>query len=133
VSANLDLVRSIYAGWEIGNYKPSDWVDPAIELVIADGPGAGIWSGQPRMEDYWRDFLNVWEDWRVEAESVREVDDERVLAMVAFKARGRASGVELGEVGARGANVFHIRNGKVSRLTLYWDRDHALSDLCLEE
>ena len=43
------------------------------------------------------------------------------------------SGVEVAESGARGANLFHIRDGLVRRLVLYWDRDRALADLGLEE
>jgi ketosteroid isomerase-like protein len=131
VSENLDLVRSIYADWARGNYRPADWVDPEIELVVPDGPGTGSWAGQAAMERYWRDFLDIWRDWRVEPESIREVDNERVMAMVSFAARGRTSGVQLGQIGARGANVFEIRDRKVIRLTLYWDRDHALADLGL--
>jgi ketosteroid isomerase-like protein len=30
------------------------------------------------------------------------------------------------------ANLFHIRDGKVVRLTLYWDRERAVADLGLQ-
>jgi hypothetical protein len=32
-----------------------------------------------------------------------------------------------------GANLFHIRDSKVIRLVIYFDRDRALADLDLEE
>ena len=44
---------------------------------------------------------------------------------------GKTSGVELGQVRARAASIFHIRDGKVGRLALYWDRERALADLGL--
>ncbi len=47
-----------------------------------------------------------------------------------MRGRGAGSGVEVDQ---RRASLFHIREGKVTRLALYWDPDRALADLGLEE
>jgi hypothetical protein len=67
------------------------------------------------------------------ADEYRALDAERVLVLLTARARGRASGLVARQGGTEGANVFHVRNAKVKRLLIYWDRDRALADLGLEE
>jgi ketosteroid isomerase-like protein len=64
-------------------------------------------------------------------EEYRELDDERVLVLNRFGGRGKTSGLDIGQMRAKGANLFHIRDGKVIRVVLYGDRDRALADLGL--
>jgi ketosteroid isomerase-like protein len=133
MSANLDLVRSIYADWERGEFGSTEWADPEIEYVRADGPDPGSWTGLVEMAEGIRARLSAWEDFRTGAEEYRELDDGRVLVFIHQSGRGKASGLELGQMGSKGAVLFHVRGGKVTRLVSYLDRQNALADLGLKE
>jgi ketosteroid isomerase-like protein len=130
VSANLDLVRSIYADWERGDFSHAEWADPKLEYTIADGPQPGTWIGH--MPEGFRDWTSAWEGYRTEAEEYRELDAERVLVLNRSSGRGKSSGIDLTQFQARGAMVLHIRHGKVTRLVSYTDRDRACADLGVE-
>jgi ketosteroid isomerase-like protein len=130
-SPNLDLVRSIFAAWERGDYSSTEWAHPEIEFVIADGLEPGTWTGLAGLAEWSRDFLSAWEDARVEADELREVNDEHVLVLVRYSGRGKRSGLDLGQVQPKGTWLFRIRDGKVTRLLRYEDRERALADLGL--
>ena len=135
MSANLELVRSIHAAWERGDFSSADWAHPAIEFLIVGGSAAGSWTGVAEMARVWRDYLSAWEGYRAEpAEEYRELDEERVLVLEkGFLGRGKTSGLALRQIGrTSGANLFHIRGGKVARLVVYaGGRELALADLRL--
>jgi ketosteroid isomerase-like protein len=78
-------------------------------------------------------FLSAWEDVRIGADAYRELDGERVLVLIHRSGRGKASGLELAQVRSEGALLFHIRDGKVRRIAVYWDRERAFTDLGLSE
>jgi hypothetical protein len=133
VSANLDLVRSIYADWERGDFSNDTWAAPSIEFERADGPAPGIWRGKGRIAAGIREMLSAWEDFRLNADEYREVDDKRVLVLDHMTGRGKRSQMDSAHLGGRAANLFQVEHGKVTRVVTYYSRDRALADLGLEE
>jgi hypothetical protein len=53
VSANLDLVRSIYADWERGDFGSAEWADPEIEYTHDEFGGllGQTWTGLAGMTE----------------------------------------------------------------------------------
>ena len=129
----LDLVRSVLADWARGDWSSVEWASPEIEFLFADGPNPGRWTGVAGMREVFLDFLRAWEGLGVEPTEYRELDGERVLVLVHFSGRGKTSGLDLAQVQPKNAALFHIGDGKVTKLVLYWDSDRALADLGLEE
>lgn len=127
-SANLDLVRSIYAAWERGDFGSADWAHPEIEFEIKDDLTRSAWRGPAGMAEGFRGWLTSWEDFRLAADEYRELDDERILVLSRFSGHGKTSGMALDEMHAGGTELFHIRGGKVTRLAIYSDRQQAFAD-----
>jgi len=92
MSENLDLVRSICAAWERGDYSSFEWAHPEGEFVIEDIPGSGCSKGVAAGLAAWREFLEAWEGHEIEVDEYRELDAGRVLMLGAFRARGKANG-----------------------------------------
>jgi ketosteroid isomerase-like protein len=90
----------------------------------------GSVTGRDGLVRAMRNLFGAFEDFRVEAEDCRELDAQRVLVLTKPSGRGKTSGLEIGQ---KGAEVFEIRNGKVTRIVVYFDRDRALADLGLAE
>jgi ketosteroid isomerase-like protein len=128
-SENLDMLRSIYLGWERGDFNSAAWADPDIEYLVVDGPEPGRRNGLAGMAEGWRDWLRAWEDFRAEPEKYIDLGDERILVLVRNSGRGRVSGLELDQ--RSGANLFELHDGMVVRLVIYLERDHAFADLGL--
>jgi ketosteroid isomerase-like protein len=129
-SANLDIVRSIYAAWEEGDFSSAEWAHPEIEYE-SDDPllPLGRTKGVAGMAEIWRKWLRAWKDFRAEADEYHEVDGERVVVLLRYSGRGNPGGLEVAPIEA--ASLFHVRDGKVTRLVLYLDRGRALADVGL--
>jgi ketosteroid isomerase-like protein len=130
---NVELVRAIYEPWGRGDFRSIEWAHPEIEFTMDAGLASGSWRGLAAMAETWRSFLSTWDEYRAEVEQYWDLDDERVLVLLRVVGHGKASGVELGEMRTRAANLFHLRDGKVTRLVLYQDRERGLADLGLSE
>ena len=77
--------------------------------------------------------MSAWKGLRVEAEECRYLDDERVLVLTRLSGRGKTSGIELEQMQAKGADILQMRDGKVIRFVLYWNRAKRSPILGLSE
>ena len=110
VSANVELVRAVYARWASGDFSSTDWAHPEIEYV--NPPGAiepGTRRGLAAFSRAVESTLEGWESWQMEPERLEAFGDQ-VAAVVRYRARGRGSGVE---VQGRESALWTIRDGKV--------------------
>jgi hypothetical protein len=134
MSESLDLVRSIYADFERGEFDALGWAHAEIEFIVADGLEPTSMRGLRAMLQYWREFLSAWEGYRIVVDEYRELSVGRVLVLIhASAGRGKASGLERGRFGGAGAQVLDVRDGMVTRLVTYFSRDRALAELGLSE
>ena len=133
MSENLDLVRSIYADWERGDFSVTGWADPDLLFGTLDGVSPGTTRGLAASGSAWREALRDYDEFRAHAEEYRELDGERVLVFHRFGGRGKRSGIGVDAMGSKGACLFHVVDAKVTKLLLYVERSNALADLGLEE
>src|ERR1700716_3113622 len=91
-SANVDLVRTIYAGWERGDFFSSaDWAHSEIEFVRAEAPeDPSPSTGLAGMAESARDWLSAWEDYRAPADEDLEIRGGKVTRLVLYWDRARA-------------------------------------------
>ena len=91
MSANLDLVRSIYADWRRCDFSSTEWADPGIEYMVVDGPEPGSVKGLAAMVERFRDFLTAWQHAHPEVDGYRELDEKRCwCSPIAWGAAKRA-------------------------------------------
>src|SRR5690242_20574949 len=108
MSENLDLVRSIYADWERGDFSTAVWAHPTIQFVMVGGPDPGVWAGVDGMAEGWFRFLEAWDDFHVEADAQRELDPTHVLALIRRTGTGRSSGLAVAQMQSLAADLFHV-------------------------
>jgi ketosteroid isomerase-like protein len=132
VSANLDLVRSIYADWERGESV----LDLMSEDVVWDFSRRQIepeiYYGHDGVRTFARALFEAWSELRQTADEFVAAGD-RVLVHLTIEGRGRSSGLEVVE---QVAHLWTVRDAKIVRLEYFGDIAEAraaLADLGLEE
>jgi ketosteroid isomerase-like protein len=124
-SANTDLVGQMLDAW---NRRDAD---SALGLMAGDavedwsrsiGPMQGLFAGHTEIRGHWMLFWDVFESIRLVPEDFIEAGD-RVVVPHLVEARGRG-GVT---TRARGALVYELDGGLITRSTIYQDRAEALA------
>jgi len=128
---NVAIVRSVFAAPERGDFSDAGWAHPEIEYVIVDGPEPTSYKGLAGLAQAMRDMLSPWERYRGNVDEYRELEAERVLVLTHASGRGKASGLELDALSTQQAQVVHVRDGKVTKILVYYNRARAFADLGL--
>jgi ketosteroid isomerase-like protein len=98
--------------------------DPDVELSEwPDAPGAQTYRGPDGVRQALDQWFDTWEWMRLEIEDIVEIDGDRVLFTLHQRVKGRGSGIEI-EIKA--FNVYSFRDGKVTRIQLFTEREPAL-------
>jgi hypothetical protein len=67
-------------------------------------------EGLAVLAEAFRAILNARDDFRIDADEFRELDDERVLVLDRYSGRAKASGIQLAQVQPRGATLYNVRD-----------------------
>jgi hypothetical protein len=116
-------------------------VHPDFETVQVRGAvpvsGAGaqdasrpVVSGLDGFVSGFGDWLSAWQSWVITATDYINVDENRVLVMLDVRARSKTHQVEMP---FEGANLLTLRDGRLARLELFFDRSQALQAAGLSE
>jgi ketosteroid isomerase-like protein len=125
---NVEMVRSILADWARGDYSSVDWAD--ADIVFRGGDGSES-RGLDELGHLWGEFLTAWDHFATTPERFIDAEGDRVLVLVRFEGRGRASGTPT--TAFTGGQLFTLRGGKVVRLDLYTSTRDALEAAGLSE
>ena len=96
--------------------------DFALDFSNSRGPLAGIY-GREQSRGFLSSFFEAWDSVVFEPVELIDLPDDRVLQVGHHRTQGQASGAA---VGARGATIWTIRDGKVTAVKLYQSKDEAL-------
>ena len=125
-------------------------VRQAIEAVNSGGPDAGLdiytpdvefredpkfpeaqtYRGREAVVRNFHEFRAAFEDYHLDIEELRDVGENRVLALLQESAKGRSSGLP---VSRRPGLVVTLRGDRVACLEIYLNSDDALEAVRLRE
>jgi ketosteroid isomerase-like protein len=125
---NVDLAERVFGAFNRTYTEGKDdlyeLLDPEVdwEPITAQLDGT-TYRGHDGVRQWMVDMKADWEEFETHWEDFRDLDDDRVLSLGRWHARGRASGVAIDF--QKAAWLLHIRDGKVVRLKTFTDRKDA--------
>ena len=127
----MEVVRRGIDAWnrgELTTWLASFESDAEIDWSRARGPLKGVYSGRGEIETLWNEFFFTFEEAQIETEGFTDAGSEVVVSNTTHF-RGR-QGIE---VTASSTWVFTVRDGQITRLRLFQERDEALEAAGLRE
>jgi ketosteroid isomerase-like protein len=122
MSDDLAMLERALSEWVRGEFWNAELYAEDVVFVVS-GPDGAEYHGIDGLTAAWRDFLSAWDDFRIETERVVPGDAGVYALLIRLFARGKGSGVD---IDAEVANVVNVRDGRIARLEMFWNREAAL-------
>jgi ketosteroid isomerase-like protein len=90
--------------------------------TFRDWPEKQTYNGIDGAREFMRDWLEAWDDWRLEVESLHDAGD-KVVAILRQRGRSKTTGVS---VDMSFGQLWTIRDGVQTRMQMYADPAEAL-------
>ena len=129
--ADIETLRTVYEALDRGDWPAAfrAW-DPDIELETADRmTQAGTYRGHQEIKNFFEDLLEPFEEVDVEPQEFFDRGDQ-VVVFLQLRSRPKGSSAMM-EI--RIGHLVTMRNGKVSRLEIFPEREKALEAARLSE
>jgi ketosteroid isomerase-like protein len=121
---NVEIVRCDFEHFEAtGEPARSAAPDFVWDMSTFLGwPEQQLYEGIDGARSFIRTWSDVWDDWEIEADAFHDAGD-KVVAVVRQRGRSKATGIPVDMLFAQ---VWTVRDGKVTRMEMYSDPTEAL-------
>jgi ketosteroid isomerase-like protein len=124
-SSNVEIVRKAFEAWARRDFEAALALADAQVVLHDPGRTGATFRGHDQLKRFWEEWLEGWDEYRVEPKEFVEEGDE---VFVASDQTGRASLTGI-EVTQDLFQVFKLRDGVLVELRIYADRAPALDSM----
>ncbi len=126
--SNVDVVRAVVAAFNRGDFTAAiemctDDVEFDWSRRMLDGE---VFKGREELRHFMQGTMEIFDEIHIPDEDMADLGDNLVLLAGTARFKGHASGLD---VGASAANLWTVRDGKVSRFRFYQTKEDALADV----
>ena len=123
-SASPDPVELVWRFLEAANRRDFDAMQSffAPDAVWEGGGLASTFEGVAAIRGFWQEWFGSYEDWEVKPEQILDLGDGVGFAVIGQNARPIGA---TGRVQSRMAAISETVDGKIVRVTVYFDIDEA--------
>jgi hypothetical protein len=121
----VDLAEALRSEDPAALFRNPDLIDPDLSVSFAGGQAGGLpreLEGIAGLLEGWLDWLEPWDSYRIRFEEALDAGD-KVVSFATVKARTSRYGVEVEHAPAA---VWTVRDGRLSAVSFFLDRDKAL-------
>ena len=125
--SNVDVVRAIVTEFNRGNFDAA--MEMCTEDVVFDWSrrmlDGEVFAGRAESQRFLQGVLEIFDEIHIPSDELTDLGGGLVLLVGTARFKGRASGLD---VEAAAANLWTVRDGKISHFRFYQSKEDALAD-----